>query len=325
MNSLIDNTANYNDFSELTRLRADAQQNNPGVLRQVAEQFEAIFIQMMMKSMRDASVPFESGVFNSSSTKAYTDMYDKQMGVELASQQGIGLADVIVRQLSQQTATPPTQSDITQSLSLALLQRNIPLNNTDDGMPDVIIGAASETPEFEINDNFQGPHWSNPEDFIRDCWPHAVRAGSELNVDPRVIVAQSALETGWGQHVPHTQDGQNSYSLFGIKADHRWDGDSVNINTLEFRNGVMNQERAAFRAYDSVAEAFDDYVQFLQSSPRYEAVINSDTASEYSRGLQDAGYATDPDYADKIERIRSGGLLNNTVSALQDSNELPLT
>ena len=130
--------------------------------------------------------------------------------------------------------------------------------------------------------------------------PHARRAAEELGVSPKVLIAQSALETGWGQHMMQRPDGSPAFNLFGIKADASWEGDKVTQSTLEFEGGVMNRRKAAFRAYDSAAESLQDYVNFIQQNPRYEQALKAADDRGYVHGLQQAGYATDPEYADKI-------------------------
>jgi len=139
-------------------------------------------------------------------------------------------------------------------------------------------------------------------------------------VDPKVLVAQSALETGWGKKVISTADGSSSYNLFGIKAGDNWHGRSAGVNTLEYRDGVAAMERASFRAYDSVGEAFRDYANLLKDSPRYQpALAAGGDDQKFLDGLQQAGYATDPRYADKIMRIVEGGNFTNVVQELKNS------
>lgn len=318
MTTATDTTGIYNDFSGFSQLRADARNNSPEAIREVARQFEAVFVQMMLKSMRDASVPFESGLFSDNSTRTYTDMYDKQLGIEMTKLQGIGLADVIARQL-----TNPYQ----QVNEVTPVNTVNPVQQTAMTLPSLtaISRPVSVDGDFSVSGMTQSSGWSSPEDFVRDSWPHAVRAGEALNIDPRVLIAQSALETGWGSRVHTTANGENSYCLFGIKANQDWQGRSVDFQTLEFTNGAMQRQLATFRAYDSMAAAYDDYVNFLQSNPRYADVLRSSDSSAYSQGLQDAGYATDPNYADKIERIRNGDLINDTVSRLKLSTDVSLT
>jgi len=336
MSLLPDANLNYNDFSSLSRLRVDAREDSQAALKQVAKQFESVFVQMMIKSMREASVPLQGELFNSQQSKAYTDMYDKQLGLELTKTNGIGLADVIVRQLSK-----PGEFDAAAGINnvdnqLASIKRqstslNFKAEKTDSVIEDVnsietvSVNKFNHHSNIEITEQQQSPHWQTPEDFIKDSWPHAQRAAKALGVDPRAILAQSALETGWGKKIHATESGENSYSLFGIKADARWQGKTVQFSTLEYESGAMQRQNAQFRAYDSLAESYQDYVSFLKSNPRYQQVFEASTVKDFSRALQDAGYATDPDYANKINRISEGELINATVSALKISSERPLT
>jgi flagellar protein FlgJ len=156
----------------------------------------------------------------------------------------------------------------------------------------------------------------NPQQFVEDLWPHARRAANELGVKPGVLIAQAALESGWGKHQIRFDDERPSFNLFGIKADGRWDGDRVGVSTLEYRDGVARRERAEFRAYDSLGAAFDDYVDFIQSNPRYgEALAAAGSEQGYVQGLARAGYATDPRYADKILSILERPEFAATVTA----------
>lgn len=286
-------TAAVTDFSQFTQLRAAADRNDPEVLREVAGQFEALFIQTLMKNMRNAELA-EPLFGDSEQHDMYQDMMDQQLSVEMASGRGIGLADMLVRQLGGTgSSIEPTQ----ESFSLAALPRT----------------------------HRQDYDWSSRENFARDLWPHAERAAQKLNVAPEALVAQAALETGWGQHVMQRGDGVSSLNLFGIKAGQGWTGGSVSRPTLEYRDGVAEREVARFRAYPDMAAAFDDYVEFISSNPRYEAVHGNDDAKGFASALQDAGYATDPSYADKIARILDSDTMKNAIRGLKDAIARPIT
>lgn len=332
MSTVADLNSNYNDFSSLSRLRADAREDSEAALKEVAKQFESVFVQMMIKSMREASVPLQGELFHSDQSKAYTDMYDKQLGLELTKTNGIGLADVIVRQLSKTPVVNNETASLDNMSRLDEIKNNFSVSpNAVAGtlkyekLEPVITGSINTDHHLQINKTHQSPHWSKAEDFIRDSWPHAQRAGEALGVDPRTILAQSVLETGWGKKVHATDNGENSYSLFGIKANNGWQGKTVNFSTLEFHSGTMNRETARFRAYDSIEESYQDYVDFLKSNNRYQNVLETSTSAEYSKALQESGYATDPDYAKKIERIRNSDLMNGTLSGLKNSTTESLT
>lgn len=287
-------TTAITDFSQFSQLRAGADRNDPAVLREVAGQFEALFIQTMMKNMRNAELA-EPLFGDSEQHDMYQDMLDQQLAVEMASGKGIGLAEMLVRQLGGD-ASPYRPGQ--ESFSLAAPAR-----------------ARAAKPE-----------WSSRAEFARDLWPHAERAASKLNVAPEALLAQAALETGWGEHVMQRGDGVSSFNLFGIKAGRSWTGGSVTRPTLEYRDGLPQHEIARFRSYPDVAATFDDYVEFIIGNPRYEAVRNNGSdAAGFANALQDSGYATDPSYAAKISRILNSDTMQNALRGLKKADALPIT
>ena len=146
--------------------------------------------------------------------------------------------------------------------------------------------------------------FSSADEFVNTMLPMAKEAADRIGVDPRYLVAQAALETGWGKSVMRAQDGSSSHNLFGIKASSSWKGESARAITSEFRNGEMVKETAEFRSYDSYKDSFHDLVTLLQTNNRYQDVLKSaDNPEQFVRELQKAGYATDPDYASKISQI----------------------
>ncbi|MEE9494047.1 MAG: flagellar assembly peptidoglycan hydrolase FlgJ [Gammaproteobacteria bacterium] len=296
----------------LPSVSATATQD-PEALREVAEQFEGLFLQMMLKSMRNASLG--DGLLDSTHSKTYQDLYDKEIATEISKGQGLGLADVLVQQLSRM------QSVDSDAASGALIQ--LDTKATDEA----IIKTGSASP-FVQSGETQQADWSpdSPEKFIKDLWPHARDAARKLGTSPEVLIAQSALETGWGKSMIQQADGNNSFNFFGIKANTAWQGDRAVSQTLEFENGAMQQRRDSFRAYTSVKESFDDYVHFLQQNPRYHQVLQSGgNTDRYIQSLQDAGYATDPEYASKIQRIISGPELQSMITEIKNSSSLPIS
>jgi flagellar protein FlgJ len=276
----------YTDLQGLTELRARARNQSPEALKAVAQQFEALFTQMMLKSMREANEAMGEDLFESDQTALYRDMYDKQISLELSRGEGLGLADLLVRQLQGARAQAAgAVADKRASLS-----------------PSRPMEAAPKAPAVPL---VKDPvRFDSPASFVETLWPHAQRAGEKLGVDPRALLAQAALETGWGKAVIRRADGGSSYNLFNIKADSRWDGERALKTTLEYRDGVARQEKAPFRAYGSYRESFEDYVQFLQSQPRYrEALENAGDPAAFIGALHKAGYATDPAYAEKVQGI----------------------
>lgn len=284
------------DFSQFSALRRGAEQNDPAVLREVAGQFEALFVQTLLKNMRETELaePLFGG---SDQHDMYQEMMDQQLSLQMTRGRGIGLADMLVRQLGGDS---------------------LPMSPT----PESFVRASSFVPGQSVaRDSIRGP-WASPVEFARDIWPHAQRAASRLNVAPEALLAQAALETGWGEHVMPRDDGASSLNLFGIKAGIGWNGDSVTRPTVEYADGVARRERASFRAYPDLGAAFDDYIELIAGSPRYAAVRDSGADGHgFARALQDAGYATDPLYADKISRI----LESETMRALKAEGALPIT
>ena len=308
---MIADTSTYTDFQGLSALRTEAKTQSPDAIKKVARQFESLFVQMMLKSMRD-TMP-EDGLFNSRQQRMYQDMYDKQISLNISDTRGIGLAAVIERQLGGQA-----QEIRNPGIMDGYIKRS---QRVDTGNAQT---SAIDHPYKEKHTGFNNyqPRWDNAESFVQDIWPHARRAADQLGVSPDVLVAQSALETGWGKHVRYFSNGDNSFNLFGIKADKRWQGESISFNTLEFNDGAMQKQQARFRAYGSLAEAFNDYVDFIQTNPRYQpALEKAYNPAAFTQELQRAGYATDPDYAEKINRVRSSELIQSQVAKLKNSQQ----
>jgi len=248
-----------NDFKQFAAMRRAA--DDPATLRAAARQFESLFTKMMLESMRNAS--FGDPMFGSDQGDMYQDMADDQLAVQLSQGRGIGLADMLIRQLSGGA-----------------------VNGTTASKPASGETASVATPEER-------------EQFIAELLPHATEAGRELGVDPHSLIAQAALETGWGRSQPG-----NSHNLFGIKAGSNWTGASVQANTEEFAGGVASRVDANFRAYESPRESVEDYVRVIRDNPRYASALNTGSNVEaFANALQRGGYATDPDYARKLQAV----------------------
>jgi flagellar protein FlgJ len=297
------------DFHGLNALRHSANQDsqNQQTLRQVAGQFESLFVTMMLKSMRQASLG--EGIFDSSQSKMYQDMTDQQLASDLSAGGGLGLQDVILRQLGGQAAAG-NKVTAGQAYSIDTVTIRPAMGaRVNARIIEQIIEAKPEqnTPVTDAGEVMQ---FGSPQEFVEKLWPYAKAAADKIGVAPEVILSQAALETGWGKHVLQTADGDSSFNLFNIKADTSWNGEHTTINALEYRHGKAINEASKFRAYDSYQQSFDDYVQFLQTQPRYrEALQHTDDAEAFVEHLHKAGYATDPHYADKIKRIMNGETL----------------
>lgn len=303
----------YTDFQGLSELRSRVRNNSEAALREVAGQFEALFIQMMLKSMRDAGLG--EGILDSEHTKTYQAMFDKQISIDLSKRQGLGMAEMMVRQLSRAGGGNGSNDPelAPQSPTFQALVRP---------------AAAVAAPAHSRGTSAVNTDWSadSPQAFVTELWPHAARTAHKLGVAPEALIAQAALETGWGKHVMSRPDGHSSFNFFGIKADARWRGERVTSETIEFRDGLMRKERASFRAYSSLAEGFADYADFLQSNPRYrEALNNAGNAAGFAQALVEAGYATDPEYANKIKEIMNGKQLRTTITEIKESGSEPLS
>lgn len=291
----------YTDFQGLAKLRAEARQHSPQALRETARQFEGLFLQMMLKSMRN-TVSGES-LFDNDQTRFYQGMVDQQLALDLANGGGIGLAELLYQQLGGK----PEISSGPQPLSHQLYSSSSTnhASSTESGRAAVKAVASPER------------YAETPEQFIQALWPHAINAGKRLGVDPQVLIAQAALETGWGRYTIQTSQGESSYNLFGIKADSRWQGGRVSKLSLEYKDGIAVRQQSMFRAYDSMAASFADYVNFLTTNPRYQpALTQAHDPQAYLRELQQGGYATDPRYADKILSIMSRDYFRKTVHYL---------
>ncbi len=279
----------YTDFSAFASLRADARAQSPQAVKEVARQFEALFLQMMLKSMR-AATPGDP-IFGGDQGALYRDLFDNQISLQMAAGKGIGLSQILERQLQD-------ASGIRMPVTPGSEAANGPV-------------ARSSTPPPSEQPGLVGRHaalFATPESFVSAVLPHAERAARAIGVEPRVLVAQAALETGWGKAVIHDATGRPSFNFFGIKADSRWQGDRVGVPTVEYEQGVFSKIRGHFRAYESIAQGFDDYARFILGSSRYQPVVaGAKDDSAYLNGLQQAGYATDPAYGAKILALTGAG------------------
>lgn len=307
--------------ASLADLRRSARAGDADAAREAAKQFEALFVNMMIKQMRQA-MPTSGGLFGGEGMKLYESMHDQQLSLAMSQRGGIGLAASIERQLLPAGPPPgdaprelyfPTHRLPARIAPLVRLESEAGTEQVSQAQANQAQAAgpvaAPATAAATASAPVASSEPSGPEAFVKRLLPHARRAARLLGVAPEVLIAQSALETGWGRHVMRDAAGQASNNLFGIKATGGWAGEKVRVSTLEYRDGVARRETAAFRGYQDEAASFADYVRLIGDNPRYrQAVANADSPEGYLRGLQKAGYATDPDYADKILSILQRGL-----------------
>ncbi|PHJ41971.1 flagellar assembly peptidoglycan hydrolase FlgJ [Vibrio sp. PID17_43] len=297
------------DISSLDSLRQKAvkegKEGEQEALRAAARQFESIFTSMMLKSMREANEGFESNFMNSQNEKFYRQMLDEQMASELSASGSMGLADMIVQQLTVGQSNDKSETAMRDAVNNAVEYRRVDPKKAREIEQRLIESGQLSRSGLDIARPESEPsRFDTPESFVNSMKPYADRAAKALGVEPSLLLAQAALETGWGQKVVQNARG-SSNNLFNIKADRSWQGDKVTTQTLEFHDNTPVKETAAFRAYSSYQDSFNDYVRFLSDNPRYETALQQGGGSEaFIRGIHNAGYATDPNYADKVLQVK---------------------
>ncbi|VXC66631.1 flagellar assembly peptidoglycan hydrolase FlgJ [Massilia sp. 9I] len=303
------------DTKGLGELKQGAKNGSPTALKEAATQFEAMFINMMMKSMRDATP--QEGMLDNQQSKMFTGMLDQQMSQNLAKR-GMGLADVLTRQLTSNQvgaqALAIGADGVAAGKAAAAASALAPLDGSMrpgmDAATMIKSGArqpgAPALPLTTDSGRVQAPHVRA---FQEKLHPHAAEAERATGVPAKFMLGQAALESGWGKRMIRNADGTNSNNLFGIKAGPGWKGKVATAVTTEYVNGRAHQKVEKFRAYDTPADSFKDYANMLAKNPRYEKVLASGgDAAAFAHGLQRAGYATDPMYAAKLTRIIKNSL-----------------
>ncbi|QLF94584.1 flagellar assembly peptidoglycan hydrolase FlgJ [Pseudomonas sp. ABC1] len=380
-------SGSYSDLNRLNEMKVGQDRDGEQNVRKVAQEFESLFLNEMLKSMRAATdVIAEDNPLNSQAGKRYQEMYDQQLSVSLSREGGgIGIADVLVRQLNKQTqaerTNPFAQTSAAQvseasdkaapvqapsasasvSGSAAATERRDDshlLNRRRLALPGKLsqriaanvsgtLNATAMTQQsaqaslagekWESATAFAAPkeaplvtgpsktRFDSPEEFIATMLPMAEQAAQRLGVDARYLVAQAALETGWGKSMIRQKDGSNSHNLFGIKST-GWKGESAQVTTTEYVNGSPVKEKAGFRAYSSFEHSFNDYVALLQNNDRYSNAVGvadrTGDSESFMRELQRAGYATDPNYAKKVNQIARKVQSYQTIAAADVSQNL---
>ncbi len=387
----------FTDLNRLNNLKVGDRESDSN-MRKVAQEFESLFLNEMLKSMRSANeVLGQDNPLNTPAAKQYQEMYDQQLSVTLSRQGGgIGLADVLMRQMSKNKSAVPGEAPASTALTaeakattpaptvtttdspfvrsngqralwasrvavapstglgahqndMALLNQRrlaLPTKLTDRLLAGIVPSAdparatintqsVPERTSASMDAVLKGSRqpmvsasgaqgrmqvygramaqpplapakkaFESPDAFVATMLPMAQQAADRIGVDPLYLVAQAALETGWGKSVMRQQDGSSSHNLFGIKATGSWQGAQARAITSEFKGGQMVKETADFRSYDSYQDSFHDLVTLLQSNNRYKEVLSAaDKPEQFVRELQKAGYATDPEYASKISQI----------------------
>jgi peptidoglycan hydrolase FlgJ len=286
----------YTDLNGLAALKNAP--SSPEAIRAVSQQVEALFLQMMLKSMRDATAA--DGEQESNETGMYQDMFDKQVALTLSQHQDLGIARLFERQLGGKAGPNPSGS--------APAPASAPQTRPGSSRPQT--GADGRSQASGASSSVA----QNAAQFITQVLPTIRRAAQALGVNPLGLLAQAALETGWGQRMPRTADGTPSLNVFGIKAGEEWSGARAVADTVEFDGGVARQRRTAFRAYGSIEESVADFAHLLLSSPRYrDAIAAGGSAQAYIQSIAKSGYATDPEYGDKLKQILNSSTLRTAL------------
>lgn len=310
------------DANSLNNLKQAAQENSPEAIKGVAKQFEALFMNMMLKSMRDASP--KDNPFDNETSRTFTSMLDQQLSSNLASK-GLGLADILAKQLSQGAYARSANSvDTYDDARISALQQAVsddkPLSslNQDSFNQSALIKPyannvtnTTQPKSVEASSEFLTIKSANdkvPSDgaieFKNRMAQAAAEASRATGLPTHLMLGQAALESGWGKRELKAADGTPSYNLFGIKATDNWDGNVVEATTTEYIHGVKQKRIEKFRAYDSYAESFKDFANMMRNNPRYENVLaNLQDVNDYAQAMQKAGYATDPNYAEKLSQV----------------------
>ncbi|MBR0565940.1 flagellar assembly peptidoglycan hydrolase FlgJ [Azoarcus sp. L1K30] len=341
MNSGIQmNAFDPNSLGDLKRL-AREKPDDPETLRAASKQFEAMFLQMALKAMREATPP--SSMFDSEQSRTYQSLLDQQLALNMAHSSNNGMSEALFRQLGGVTGraasstvdahTMPGSVDgrgfdlssvIRQSANPAALMRKAEAiaakasagNGAAEGLDPLgdLISRLDNTARNVRSGDGDGSVSPSVRSFVDQVWPHAQAVSRQTGIPAQFIVAQAALESGWGEKVMQHADGRSSYNLFNIKAGSSWKGETVTRDVTEYAGASAYTENARFRSYGSYAEAFQDYARLLSNGSRYSEVLGQTSAAGFAGSLQKAGYATDPMYADKLTRIIAGNTLRTALS-----------
>ncbi|HZZ10493.1 MAG TPA: flagellar assembly peptidoglycan hydrolase FlgJ [Paraburkholderia sp.] len=306
------------DVQGFAKLSAQAKASPEAGMKMAAQQFDAVFTQMMLKSMRDATP--QDGPFDSHDSATFTSMMDQQMSQQL-SQKGIGVADAMLKQMMRNQGLQ-TGSSTGAAGGLAGMANALGGGSGgDEGQTAALnalakaYGNAQANGQLAMGKGYSANSALTPalkgdgtspkvDAFVDKLAAPAQAASAATGIPARFIIGQAALESGWGKSEIKKADGSTSHNVFGIKATGDWTGKTVSTVTTEYINGKPQRVVEKFRAYDSYQEAMTDYASMLKGNPRYAQVINSShDVNGFANGMQRAGYATDPHYAKKLMSI----------------------
>jgi flagellar protein FlgJ len=311
MDKLMNDTSVYNDVQSLEHLKYSSRQNPLAAKKEIAKQFESILMQQMLKSMRDANKVFDNDLFSSDQMDFYQDMFDKQLTLSL-SEHGLGVANIISKNIEDHYGQPgevdaddAKKLDMTPGMKLDM-KESAPIVKLDQEKK------IAPAPVEAIHSR---------EDFIAKLWNSAKEAAKSIGVNPKVLLAQAALETNWGRNIIPGHASETSYNLFNIKAGLNWTKPTSTANVVEQQEGVMVSEKAKFKNYDSYQESFHDYVNLLKTNSRYsKALENAADPKQFITTLQQSGFATDQHYSEKVLGILTSKQFNK-LTAVKEFGE----
>ncbi|WP_319240727.1 flagellar assembly peptidoglycan hydrolase FlgJ [uncultured Propionivibrio sp.] len=302
------------DTKTTADLRAKMKADPKGGLKEAAQQFESMVLQMMMKSMRDTVA--QDGLMDSDQTRFYTSILDQQMAQNLSSKGALGFAKLIEQQLGRNLPAAAGETGETgtalEALQASLAQRQAAISAAAAAGTGAARVYSAPSVQSDAADT-AAPDFRRNRDFANRLWPYASEAAATLGVQPQFVLAHAALESGWGRSEIRLADGRSSYNLFGVKAGRSWNGPSVEVQTTEYVGGEAQTVRERFRVYGSYSEAFRDYASLLRNNSRFSGVVGQQDGIQFARSLQQGGYATDPAYADKLGRIINGPSLRQAL------------
>ena len=312
----------YTNGQGLANLKLSAKNNSPEASKAVAKQFEALFLQMMLKSMRASSTG--NGLFDSDQSKMYMDLFDKQIALKMSQKGTFGMAQVLEKQLNRDTGKLPVEAkDLMKGNTMVVPGRtvNSQIVQTAEGIKarikqqvDNLMQSANVK---SIRKEKSSGNFENPLQFAKAIWNDVKTTANKLGVSPKALLAQSILETGWGKHIAKNKDGSSSNNIFGIKSGSAWVGDTVNAKTNEFVQGKKINLTQTFRSYNTPGQSLGDYAKLLQTNPQYKNVLkNGLSVPGFAKAMQASGYATDPEYGAKIMSIVESPQFKKIMSKL---------
>ena len=304
------NVTAYTDISRFNAMRASARGDGEAAFSQVIKEFEALFIELMLSTARDAS--FEGGLFDNQELKMYQEMFDSQVALAMSERSGLGFEKAMRSQLGMpedstvsagELSLPSQKSIAPIQTTSGALDRSVDTKNRLSRSQTLTATPSTSTKSIDAA-NKESSESDKQLAFVSKLYPHAKAAADALNTTPQILLAQAALETGWGQHMITRGNSTPSHNYFGIKATPSWTGKTASVSTVEFINTKPIRVKAAFRAYGSIEESFQDYVNLVKQNARYQPALSSGgDPDQYIRALSKAGYATDPNYASKVSAI----------------------